>query len=1314
MAGDSPGSPGSHPARAPAAQKRGSGKTARAFVHLLVISCLLRQIIKSNAACLQDAPANNEYNNENIEQERQVEGFHDRKLVQVGCDESPEGIQHECICSNGNQATGNLCTAQGEEICTSCDSGYYLTAGLECALNSCTCSGGRGASGNACPTHNTAHCASCTGSRYLKNGACPAWTVCTSAQYETTSPTTSSNRVCTTKQCTCSGGTGASGNACPTHDTAHCASCTGSRYLNDGACPAWTVCTSAQYETTSPTTSRNRVCTTKQCTCSGGTGATGKSCPNNGNAKCILCNRGFYLSNNQCLECSPLSNCLGTTSCSTGPTTDRTCDISCEDNCADCADVNTCTACSSNYFLKSSDCVTSDNCGAGFFADTSKDPDSCTACENNCDTCSDSATCTACSSNYFLKSSDCVTSGNCGAGFFADTSADPDACTACENNCDTCSDGTTCTACSSNYFLENGNCTLSLCVEFQKEGYELSNQYGDITIKDFDPKGLFCAAGYKGSVSTTVCVQHNAAYSVAGCTPCEAGKYQPLSDAETVSCITCDAGKYSDSVGSTSHTTCKFCPAGFAFESSNVACKGCSPGEYQNQNDASNVKCEVCDSGKFANSSNTAVCRSCPPGKNLVTSPIASSHDEAEDCELCEVGKYNYLPGLGQDCFECDTAKTIGSTYCIGCDPGMFLNNVQPGSDDCNQCGPGRYSTTRNAEECENCPSGYHGVEITETTARIHCQACPRGTFGNSERLENDTLCKACAAGRYSDLDALKDDACKKCRSGLWSDETGLQESVGCKNCAAGRYSTKTASTNISACLPCGAGKYSATVGLEDPNQCLSCPAGFYQGEQGQAFCLPCVPGKYQDDDNGITCKDCGVNEFADKTMMKQCLICDIGKEAVNSGSVSCSVCGAGKFGEVGPVCTECERGRFRKGDAASAVSCESCPGGFYQVEQGQASCLPCVPGKYQDDDNGITCKDCGVNEFADKTMMKQCHVCPIGKVAVNPGSVSCSVCGAGKFREAGPVCTECERGRFRKGDAASAVSCESCPGGFSQGVRGQASCLPCVPGKYQDDDNGITCKVCPEGSFAEDYGIVSNCTDCPTGFTSKRGSSGCDKCEIGKYGIDNGMDENPCQICPPGLYSDARGKETCEQCPIGKIPNLNGTACEKPPWKTEIDCDLESEYLNNIDSDPKKWKCERCMIGADCKTYRTLGSLLPKDGWWTVPKEYDPEPEEYYLLCPYPKDCLWEASRNSSCVNGTRGVGCSVCEVGWDRIGRECNECYDGELAFRSGGLLGVILFMSVLLCASRNSLRRLKRKRPGLWRDVMLLIKILVSFTQ
>ena len=56
-----------------------------------------------------------------------------------------------------------------------------------------------------------------------------------------------------------------------------CASCDSGRYLKgDGTCAL------------------------KACTCSNGTGATGTSCPSNGNAKCKSCNRGYKLSGGSC------------------------------------------------------------------------------------------------------------------------------------------------------------------------------------------------------------------------------------------------------------------------------------------------------------------------------------------------------------------------------------------------------------------------------------------------------------------------------------------------------------------------------------------------------------------------------------------------------------------------------------------------------------------------------------------------------------------------------------------------------------------------------------------------------------------------------------------------------------------------------------------------------------------------------------------------------------------------------------------------------------------------------------------------------
>ena len=88
-------------------------------------------------------------------------------------------------------------------------------------------------------------------------------------------------------KCTCAnGGTAAAGSDCPTNGVAKCMACSGSFYLSNDACVAWTTCTCAEYETVAPSNTQNRECATKQCTCAnGGTAATGIDCPMNGVAK---------------------------------------------------------------------------------------------------------------------------------------------------------------------------------------------------------------------------------------------------------------------------------------------------------------------------------------------------------------------------------------------------------------------------------------------------------------------------------------------------------------------------------------------------------------------------------------------------------------------------------------------------------------------------------------------------------------------------------------------------------------------------------------------------------------------------------------------------------------------------------------------------------------------------------------------------------------------------------------------------------------------------------------------------------------------
>ena len=111
-------------------------------------------------------------------------------------------FEEECECADNSyfnpydhHSTFKLCTPN--PVCQSSE--YLIHESYmtypECRTKECTCSTGTGATGTACPTHNTAVCASCTGSRYLSNGACLAWTTCSGSQYESTSPTNTRNRV---------------------------------------------------------------------------------------------------------------------------------------------------------------------------------------------------------------------------------------------------------------------------------------------------------------------------------------------------------------------------------------------------------------------------------------------------------------------------------------------------------------------------------------------------------------------------------------------------------------------------------------------------------------------------------------------------------------------------------------------------------------------------------------------------------------------------------------------------------------------------------------------------------------------------------------------------------------------------------------------------------------------------------------------------------------------------------------------------------------------------------------------------------------
>ena len=52
-------------------------------------------------------------------------------------------------------------------------SSEYELSAGDCMIKDCTCTGGTAATGAACPAHGSAKCVACSGDRYLSNNACP-------------------------------------------------------------------------------------------------------------------------------------------------------------------------------------------------------------------------------------------------------------------------------------------------------------------------------------------------------------------------------------------------------------------------------------------------------------------------------------------------------------------------------------------------------------------------------------------------------------------------------------------------------------------------------------------------------------------------------------------------------------------------------------------------------------------------------------------------------------------------------------------------------------------------------------------------------------------------------------------------------------------------------------------------------------------------------------------------------------------------------------------------------------------------------------
>ena len=523
--------------------------------------------------------------------------------------------QHVCSCTNGNEATGEACTANGTNICSSCSGGYYKTGNTctgctpacgtgtrpttacsstsnrVCTQNVCSCPGGYPVTGETCAIHGYNICSSCSSGYYKTGDTCTACTTCGTGTRETTACSSASNRVCT---------------------------CSSGYYKTGDTCTACTTCGTGTRETTACSLASNRVCTQNICSCTNGVEATGTACTTNGTNICSSCSSEFYKTGDTCTGC---------TTCGSGKRETTACESEsnrvCTQNVCSCANgviatgtectthsTNMCSSCSGGYYKTGSTCTGCTTCGTGKRETTACSSASNRVCTQNVCSCTNGVAatstactthstniCSSCSGGYYKTGNTCTGCTTCGTGKRETTACSSASNRVCTQNVCSCTNGVAatstactthstniCSSCSGGYYKTGNTCTgcvasngmCSTCTT------AVCTAISSCDANKFDTNG-FAADGCEAGCSTvpngicSTCTNTTASGCAAvicdankfdtnnivadgcedGCMPVPNGKCNTCSDTTTCTAVICDVNK---------------------FDTNNIAVDGCEDG----------------------------------------------------------------------------------------------------------------------------------------------------------------------------------------------------------------------------------------------------------------------------------------------------------------------------------------------------------------------------------------------------------------------------------------------------------------------------------------------------------------------------------------------------------------------------------------------------------------------------------------------------------------------------------------------------------------------------------------------------------------
>ena len=194
-----------------------------------------------------------------------------------------------------------------------------------------------------------------------------------------------------------------------------------------------------------------------------------------------------------------------------------------------------------------------------------------------------------------------------------------------------------------------------------------------------------------------------------------------------------------------------------------------------------------------------------------------------------------------------------------------------------------------------------------------------------------------------------------------------------------------------------------------------------------------------------------------------------------------------------------------------------------------------------------ITCPGGKYGTTTRQHLVTSCVNCLAGYYSDGEAAVgACTTCPAGYAQPNSQMsyCLPCIPGKYQDQNTGAIVACKSCTPGKNTGAISAASCDDCVVGKYTTQNSQSSCITCIPGSYQKEQG-KQLCNDCIGGtMQDLSGQPNCKNCELGKYAENNG--QTGCKQCSVGQYNNAAGKSTCKECTAGTFQSNTGqTICE-------------------------------------------------------------------------------------------------------------------------------------------------------------------------